>query len=139
VCSLDFLVNKVLCAKLGFHQPNVSFGTKELCGADPDDFGGAAQMEKNMQKLLSAWGIGHGAMLDVDDELTNLQRRVCIEHAEFDEEENPDGFAFTSGGAPAPVVEATAGGGTKRLAPSEVEARADADAEENGAKRARVV
>jgi hypothetical protein len=145
-CSLEFLVNKVLRAKLGFHQPNVSFGAKELCGADPDDFGGAAQMEKNMQKLLSEWKIGAGAGLLIDDELTSLERRVYIEHAEFDEEENPDGFTFTSGGAapavsPNPLCTAAeaateaAGGGTKRSAPGE---EADTDGAEGGAKKARV-
>ena len=102
-CNLDFVVNKVLKGKLGFHQPNVSCGDTELiCYAeDTEDGVLAKKLERQLTTLVWSSGEQHtgvkdGDSLVVDDDLTSTTLRIVIQHQEFDEEDVPDLFMVSN-------------------------------------------
>ena len=81
--TLGYIATKLLPG-LGFTQPNISYGPKELlCGT-------AAQFESErgvayadvLQQPLRTWGVREGSWLDVDDDASEFKRSIMLTQAE---------------------------------------------------------
>jgi len=123
--TLRQFVDLVLKREAGMLEPSVSVdhNTWYECGEGLDE-DESAQYEANLNKLLSDIGAGDGALVQVQDQQTDIGAEICVQHAELTEDEAPQGFQLLADATTTTTTTTTTSSSSNKVAPASATAAA---------------